>query len=215
MKKVVNLFILTLLATTAHAQHQEYYAAVYFMPSIQFFNFNNLNKVLKQNGFPETRAVYANGIGGFGKINQWRVGGEGVYFSHTVKHSSPAKTTINGGLGYFYGGYELSHGRWQFIPTIGIGLGGATVNASKTSNSDLGNLLSNQPNSSTVSNGNALAHLGLSADRIVSSNFYLALKAGYNVALGKNEWDAPGLVGSVSDPFQALHVNLSVGFLLR
>ncbi len=208
------MIFVMLLLTPAHAQQNEYYASVYFMPSVQFFKFDNLNRLLKQNGFPETGVVYTNGFGGYGTIHRWRIGGEGMYFSGSSGNANN-ETSMSGGLGYFYTGYNLSFGRWQLIPAAGFGWGGLTVNATRQTDTSLQNLLSTQPNSSQITNGNSFIHTGLSLERILANSFYLGIKGSYNAALSSTTWSAPGLTSSVADPFGGFQASLVVGFLLK
>lgn len=215
MKKLLYLFFSLLLIVDTQAQQQDYHASVYFMPTVQFFRFNEMNTMLEQFGFPQTGPIYANGVGGFGKIKNWRIGGEGFYFNSSPENKASAQTNMNGGLGYFYGAYTLSIGQWQLIPTIGIGMGGVRVITTKKTDTSLGNLITNQPNSSVISNGNGLIHIGLSLEKIVNGNINLGCKSGYNLNLSKNYWDAPGLTSSVKDPFGGFQLSLLVGFLIK
>lgn len=189
--------------------------SLYLMPAVQGFNFGNLNSELKEVGFAETPLTFGNGVGGFGVFKQWRFGGEGTYFSG--ERSFEDKSTVaEGGWGFFYAGYQLSNRTWRIVPQAGIGFGGLTIHATRsTSAASVGQLLQ-EGNSTSLSLGGSLLHTALSLEKEVSNNFYVGIKSSYNLSLsGKTEWSAKGLTNTTSDTFNGLQVALIIGFILK
>jgi hypothetical protein len=212
MKFIVISFFL-IVAHASSAQNSG--GTLYMIPSIQVFSFNNINQSISNADFGEVPVTFGNVIGGYGVVNNWVIGGEGSYFSGT--NSSPnTSTTLSGGWGYFYGGYTFNKTKWRIVPALGIGFGGCFVNATRnTQVPDLAALLTDQPNSSQISLGDALLHTSLSFERFLSKQVYIGIKASYNLGLtGKQPWEADGLQNSTEDAFGGFQAGIKIGFLL-
>jgi hypothetical protein len=186
----------------------------YFLAGIQDIPFNYLNEALTRNGFAETPTTFGSGSGGFGKINRWRVGGEGVYFfgSNSLNGN---KTKAEGGLGYFYGGYEWGKASWKIVPALGFGLGGLTVSATRTAgNLSIDQLLTTNPNSTSLSNGGTFMHSSVMLEKNIA-HWAIALKGVYNASLSSDRnWKANENTVALADAFGGFSLTLSIGFWL-
>ena len=191
-------------------------STLYLMPATQLFPFGNINNALARAGLPETPMTFGSGAGGFGSIGNWRVGGEGIYFSGDASRGTDL-TSLSGGLGYFYGAYVWQRKKWNIVPAAGIGFGGLTLNATRASSANsIGELIGNAANSSTVSLGDGITHTSLGIERNISDAMFIGVKASYNMGLGGNrEWKTTGLTNSVSDSFNSFQLSLSIGFVLK
>jgi hypothetical protein len=164
---------------------------LYFLTGIQHFQLTNLDKALARNGFTDTALSFGSGSGGFGKINRWRIGGEGVYFSGS--NSLKGNTTKSEeGLGYFYGGYEVGKTSWKIVPAPGFGIGGLTVSPTRATNSNtIDQLLKTNTNSISLINGGTFMHSFIALERTIGSYLAITLKGIgiYNASLsGKKDW---------------------------
>lgn len=192
-------------------------SSIYLMPAAQRFQFGNINNILTQAGLPEAPMTFGNGAGGFGSVgSNWRIGGEGTYFSGDASRGQNT-TSLSGGLGYFYGAYVWSHKSWNVVPALGIGYGGLTLTGTRsTSANSIVELFGSAANSSTVSMGDGIAHTSLGIERYLSDNMFFGIKASYNLGLsGERTWKANGLPNSTSDPFTSFQVSIAVGFVLK
>lgn len=188
--------------------------SVYFSPSLQVFSFQKLNQSFSQAGFEAVPVSSGFGVGGFGQLNRWRLGGEGTYFSGS-KSNEIRSTEAEGGWGYFYGGYVIGS-RWRMIPALGIGWGGISVNAIQLATASFPEFLTTAPNTSRVSLGDVFLHSSLALERTLGKHYYLSAKATYNLGLsGSQAWSANGLTNSVSDPFRGFQASLVFGFILN
>jgi hypothetical protein len=210
-KTIIALILWLMFYGIGFAQN----GSLYLMPSVQGFNFSNLNNDLKEAGFAETPVTFGSGAGGFGVYKQWRFGGEGTYFSGE-RFLEENSTVAQGGWGFFYAGYQLSNRTWRIVPQAGIGFGGLTIHATRpTSAASVGQLLQ-EGNSTSLSMGGSLLHTALSIEKEVSNNFYVGIKSSYNISLsGKTAWSAKGLSNATTDTFNGLQVALIVGFILK
>ncbi|MFN5171097.1 MAG: hypothetical protein ACK5DD_15885 [Cyclobacteriaceae bacterium] len=217
MKKSVVVLASVIISLLISGNAQSQSSALYLMPSFQFYSYSNLNQSLRAAGFPEVGATFGSGAGGFGTVNnRWRVGGEGTYFSG-ANHTGTTTTSAEGGLGLFYAGYVLTQKSWRWVPQAGIGYGGLAVTATRSvSTNSIGDLLTNAPNSSTVSMGDGFVHTSLSIERNLSDAMFIGLKASYNLGLsGEREWETNGLANAVRDPFSSFQLSFNIGFVLR
>jgi hypothetical protein len=212
MKPIITLLLFA--ATIAIAQSQHTSGSLYMAPGIQQFSFSNLNSILTQSGYHKVPLTFGFGTGGYGEHNHLRIGGEGYYFSGSAKKES-ISTEIQGGWGYFYAGYKFGNNLWRFIPGAGLGWGGSTVSAIRTTNSSIGVLIDNQPNASVVSIRGTFLHTAITIERDLPGHQYLAVKATYNQGFSAKEWTAPGLTSSVSDSFSGFQLSLIIGFTLQ
>jgi hypothetical protein len=213
MKSIIALLLF--MANLAVAQSEHTTGSIYLAPGIQQFSFSNLNSVLTQAGFHKVPLAVGFGSGGFGQSKHLRVGGEGYYFSGSAKMESTT-TELQGGWGYFYVGYKMGNNLWRFIPALGLGWGGSSVSAIRTSNSSLNDLINNQPNTSLISIGGTFLHTAITIERDLPGQQYLAIKGTYNRGFSsKNEWTAPGLTTSVTDSFSGFQFSLIFGFTLQ
>lgn len=214
MKRLITILLVISSISIAKSQNQG--SALYLMPATQLFSFGNINNALTQAGLPEAPMTFGSGAGGFGSIRNWRIGGEGTYFSGNASRGQNT-TSLSGGLGYFYGAYVWQRNKWNIVPAAGIGFGGLTLTATRaTSATSIGELFGSEPNSSTISMGDALLHTSLGIERNISDAIFFGIKASYNMGLsGKREWRAAGLTNTVSDPFQSFQLSLNIGFVLR
>lgn len=214
MKKVIILTLTFSLMFQLKAQNSS--SALYLMPSAQRFSFGNINKALSQAGLPEAPMTFGSGAGGFGTIGQWRIGGEGTYFSGDASRGQNT-TSLTGGLGYFYGGYVWQRNKWNIVPAAGIGFGGLRLVATRSTNAaSIGDLLETESNSRVVSMGDGFIHTTLGLERNLSNSMFLGLKAAYNIGLsGERAWKANGLTNSISDPFRSFQLSLNIGFILQ
>jgi hypothetical protein len=191
-------------------------SALYLMPATQRFSFGSLNNVLAQAGLPEAPMTFGSGAGGFGSAGNWRIGGEGTYFSGDASRNQNT-TSLAGGLGYFYGAYVWQQNKWNIVPAAGIGYGGLTLTATRsTTATSIGELFGSSANSSTVSIGDGFMHTSLGIERNISDSMFFGIKASYNMGIrGERAWKTNGLTNSVSDPFRSFQVSLNIGFVLK
>lgn len=214
MKKLIILILA--IGSWCQLKAQNPSSALYLMPATQRFSFGSMNNALAQAGLPEAPMTFGSGVGGFGAVGHWRIGGEGTYFSGNAARGQN-NTSLTGGMGYFYGAYVWQRNQWNVVPAAGIGFGGLTLTAirSTTANS-LGELLGSRANSSTVSMGDGFIHTALSIERRLSDTMFFGIKAAYHMGLsGKRAWTTNGLTNSISDPFQSFQLSVNIGFALR
>lgn len=212
MKPIITFLLFA--ATIAIAQSQHTSGSLYMAPGIQQFSFSNLNSILSEAGYHKVPLNFGFGTGGYGEHKHLRIGGEGYYFSGSAKKESTA-TEMQGGWGYLYAGYKFGNGLWRFVPSAGLGWGGSSVSAIRTTNSSISDLINNQPNTSLVSIGGTFLHTAITLERDLPGHQYLAVKATYNQSFSAKEWTAPGLTSSVSDSFRGLQLSLVFGFMLQ
>ena len=214
MKKLLIFTIAFGLTIQLKAQNAG--STLYLMPAAQRFGFENINNILAQADLPEASITFGSGAGGFGSIGNWRIGGEGNYFSGDASRGTNI-TSLSGGLGYFYGAYVWQRKKWNVVPAAGIGVGGLTLNATRASSANsIEDLIGNAANSSTVSLGDGIIHTSLGIERNISDAMFIGIKTSYNMGLsGNREWKTTGLTNSVSDSFNSFQLSLSIGFVLK
>lgn len=210
-----NYILISLLSLSINTFAQHGAGVIYLSPGFQAFSFSNLNQALHKAGFSKVASAFGFGSGGYGEFNRWRIGGEGTYFTASSEGES-GSTHLQGGWGFFYGGYSIINSTWRIIPEVGLGFGGATVQTVQQTSGNLSDLLSTQPNASNVSMGDMLAHTAIGIEWKVTRNQYVGLKGIYNLGLsGNRTWETPGLQQTVADPFNGFQLNLLVGFYIR
>lgn len=210
-KTIMALMLWVIVYGIGFAQN----GSLYLMPSVQGFNFSNLNSDLKGAGFAETPVTFGSGAGGFGVFKQWRFGGEGTYFSGERSFEDKS-TAAQGGWGFFYAGYELTNRSWRIVPQAGIGFGGLTIHATRPTSAASVSQLLQEGNSTSLSIGGSLLHAALSLEKEFSNSFYVGIKSSYNISLsGKSAWSAKGLTNATTDTFSGLQASLIIGFILK
>lgn len=214
MRKIIILGFVAVLGGAATAQTRG--GALYMMPGIQRFQFSSLDGALAQAGFAETPVSFGKGFGGFGSAGNWRLGGEGTYFSGQALRGQNT-TLLSGGMGYFYGAYVWQQGPWRIVPAAVPGFGGLVLSAVRaTTVATAGELLGSQPNSSTLSMGDVFVHTSLGIERPLSQHMFIALRGAYHLGIGGNKpWNAEGFTAVLHDAFRSFQINLNVGFVLR
>ncbi len=212
MRKHITIL---LLSSTLTSFAQQGGGVLYLTPAIHVFSFSNLNQVLHGAGFSKVSSTFGFGSGGYGEFNRLRIGGEGTYFMGSSSGES-GTTSVQGGWGFFYGGYSIVNTKWRIVPEVGFGFGGTSVQAIQQTSGTLSDLLTTQPNASNLSIGDVFAHGAVGVEWKVTSNQYIGLKSAYNLALsGAKPWETPGLQQTVADPFSGFQLSFLVGFYIR
>jgi hypothetical protein len=214
MKRTIIFFLAVGWLTQLKAQSPG--SAIYLMPAAQRFSFNSMNNILAQTGLAEVPMTFGSGVGGFGTVDRWRIGGEGTYFSGDASRGQN-RTSLSGGLGYFYGAYVWQRKNWNIVPAVGIGFGGLTLTATRSvPASSLVELFSSEVNGSSVSIGDGFVHTSLGIERNISDTMFLGMKASYNMGLSSERtWKADGLTASLNDSFSSFQLSLNIGFILH
>lgn len=210
----LSILISFLAIQEIHSQDKKSGGSIYLLNGIQYYNLENLNSQLTAIGYKPVHTHFSQGFGGYGKIGKWIIGGEGMYFTGSgTKNDNITKS--QGGLGYFYAGYNvLSHTKYNLYTSVGIGLGGLETTLVNKTNATVDAIISTSPNARNIGYGSLLAHTSLNISRVFGKSLLLGFKSGYNFGLGKHNWSADGnsgSQGSFSDTFNNFYLHMQVG----
>lgn len=214
-KNILSLMLLlTTLAVHGQSTTRIPRGKIYLVTQVQFPTFNNLNDELTAFGYAPVTASFGSGTGGYGSIHRWIIGGEGNYFSAEQKKNGKI-TSLNGGWGFLFAGYVLTKGKVLVYPSIGLGGGGAAVHLIKNAeNNTLGDLLTTEGNSTSISMGSFLVNPAISLEYPIGNQLDIGLKASYVTSFQEHAWQAEGMSPTVSDSFGGVTLAFHFGFRL-
>jgi hypothetical protein len=159
-------------------------------------NVHSLNRVLRENNFPEFNQFGVNiGMGGYKMAGKWIFGGEGHLGFYNEKPKPFYDATLTSGSGFIQAGYRIvSSSSILFYPLIGIGGGVSSLKISEEPINGLNfyQYLSDPGKNINLSSGNAIVSLSLNLNyftrEVTLSGFHLGISAGYFLSLPSSGW---------------------------
>ena len=176
--------------------------AGYFGPGFTFFNYKELNTLLRNHNLDTIgKPQFEFGGGGWGQAKRMRIGGYGMGGAKTVSNES-LDVEVGYGAGFFELGYSIICTKhFMLTPLIGIGGYGLSLKITPKYNrpTSLDGLLTSPWSIASASKGGFAMYPGLSID-IPISFFGLSLKGGYMWSPMSGPWTVENLGSIGNDP---------------
>ena len=220
---VITIVALSYYSIYAQADSEEKKGSgkLYALAGIQYNEFGNINKILKDNAFPQIGKF--NSYYGYGACwiqNKWVFGGEGYHLSNDNDNDEETPSNENiqfscsGGLGYLYIGYSIIEtDNFYFTPRIGAGGGGMKVQINQNAQTTLENLFT-ENHSNNLEIDAALIHSAVEIGFMLSYHWDFNFNIGYNHGISSSWKLANGtLRESVKDKIGGAFAQLTIGYI--
>ncbi len=179
--------------------------AGYFAARISNYNFNNLNKTLRDNNLKEFDNLSVSfGGGGYGVIHKLVIGGEGFSSTSDNKSDSNYKSNMKLSHGMFKLGYVIYNNKSLFMyPSIGIGSIKQKINIIENKQKTFLEQLNDPKRGVELQNEQLLIDLSINGNVYLSKSSFLSLswQLGYQISSSNaNNWtDQTGTVSNAPE----------------
>jgi hypothetical protein len=195
-----------------------------FLLGGNFFDFDNLSRDFRLNGYPrvDNTNFFLGGMGYAVINNKVIIGGEGGGFWQSVGNSF-AKVNLSGGYGFFDLGYVIhSERNFRIFPVLGIGGGGISLKIFPAQRTPTFEDILNDPyRKAEFTTSNFAMHFSLGMDikvaskekRFRSKGLLLGARFGYVWIPGDSDWQMDGMevFAGPKTNFEGFYIHFLIG----
>jgi hypothetical protein len=209
----------TAVAQTTNGNHRAF--GYYFSLDGQWHNPTNLNRILQNNGLPETRRFLAGfGAGWLFQFNRFELSIDATAIGRASTRSDVRQQQM---FGLFALGakYLLGSGTTQFYPVASIGYATGSMQFSQENTvRDINAVLTTSRNTTSLYNRQGFASLGAGVRFGDSAKrSFLGIEAGYRLGFSGTPWssrmNSSYLTNSVTDELRQFYVRVVFGFFRK
>ncbi len=204
MKTFYTLITIFVISFTTFAQKDTITSSTYARGGMGYFilgtgqlDFNNINKELWVNGYPELKENFISfGGGGHFQINRIIIGGEGQGFMASKAANKDFSTYGSGGCGFLNIGLAIyQKNKFSSYALLGLGGGGYSIDISENGDADFEDIMEGNFKQIHLTGGGFLMNFSIGTDFIafgkITNNevggFSIGLRIGYTLDL-TNSW---------------------------